>query len=151
MSSRRAAVRSGTAQVVALQVLAGALVAGWLASGNPSAPDRGLQQLDVLSFDETVAGLAAVDRRPTMAVLRCAPAPRHALDGAYGFLVSTDPDLARRVALPRATDCAGGRQEDGYVLLDADGQVRYRSYDPGWAEHAEEQEVLLAHLAGHGA
>ena len=35
------------------------------------------------------------------------------------------------------------------MLLDAAGLVRYRSYDPGWPQHAEEQEILLEHLL-HG-
>ena len=150
MTSRRlGGVPRGVVPVVALMATCSALTAGWFATGHASAPDDGLLQLDVLSYDEPVAGLAAVDGRPTMAVLRCSPAVRHALDPAYGFLVSTDPDLARRVALPGALDCAGD-QQDGYVLLDGAGRVRYRSYDPGWADHAEEQEVLLGHLAQHG-
>jgi len=34
------------------------------------------------------------------------------------------------------------------VLLDGTGAVRYRTYDPGWSAHAEEQEILLEHLDG---
>ena len=140
-------VRGDRVVVVGLQAVCTALVAGWFATGHASAPDHGLLQLDVLTLSEPVAGLAAVDGRPTMVVLTCPAAPERPrrLDPAYGLVVSTDPDLARRVALPRAVDC-----EDGYVLLDAEGLVRYRSYDPGWARHDEEQEVLLGHLAsGH--
>ena len=122
-----------------------ALVAGWFATGHASAPDHGLLQLDVLSLDEPVPGLQAVDGRPTMVVFTCPQEqpPVRALDPAYGLTISTDPALARAVALPRASAC-----EDGYVLLDAHSHVRYRSYDPGWPSHAQEQEILLAALDG---
>lgn len=130
--------------VVALQAVGAALVAGWFATGHASAPDRGLLQLDVVGLHERVAGLDALDGLPTMVVLSCRPAPRPAALGAgYGFEVSTDADLARRVALPRAPRC-----DDGYVLLDRAGFVRYRSYDPGWRRHADEQEILLDALDG---
>jgi hypothetical protein len=145
---RRGARRADVVAVLGLQLVCAALVAGWLLTGHASAPDSGLLQLDVLSLSEPVDGLSAVDGRPTMVVLTCpaAPARPRLLDPAYGLVVSTDPDLARRVALPRAARC-----EDGYVLLDAAGLVRYRSYDPGWARHDQEQEVLLAHLEHDGA
>ena len=135
--------------MLGVQVLALVLVAGWFATGHASAPDDGLLQIDVLSLSERVPGLTAVDGRPTMVVLTCERLPRTArrLSPAYGLVVSTDPDLARRLALPRATsDC-----QAGYVLLDGRSFVRYRSYDPGWQDHAFEQEVLLDHLAGHAA
>lgn len=133
----------GVGPVLALQALVVALVVGWFATGHASAPDSGLLQLDVLSLHERVAGLEPVDGRPTMVVLTCPAAPERprALAATYGLAVSTDADLARRVALPRATGCS-----DGYVLLDAAGYVRYRTYDPGWPKHAQEQEILLEHL-----
>ena len=147
MTSRRLRdLPRGVAPTAALMATCVALTAGWFATGHASAPDDGLLQLDVLSLSERVAGLEPVDGRPTMVVLTCerdAAAPR-TLSPAYGFVVSTDSELARRVALPRAPAC-----EDGYVLLDAAGLVRYRSYDPGWPQHAEEQEILLEHL-DHG-
>ena len=139
--------RADVAVVVAVQLVATALVVGWFAAGHPSAPDSGLQQLDVLSLSERVPGLEAVGGRPTMVVLRCGAPPPRRLDDDFGLVVSDDPALARRLALPRAaSDC-----EDGYVLLDAASRVRYRTYDPGWPDHAFEQEVLLEHLdhAGH--
>lgn len=136
--------------VLAVQALAVALVAGWFATGHASAPDDGLLQLDLLSLSERVPGVVAIDGRPTMLVLTCPallPVPERRLDEAYGLVVSTDPSLARRLALPLATaEC-----QPGYVLLDADSVIRYRSYDPGWVRHSFEQEVLLEHLAGqHG-
>lgn len=157
---RAGSPRRGRATVFSLQAVCLALVLGWFATGHASAPDAGLQQLDVLTLHERVAGLDAFGGRATMVVLTCASAPARprTLDPAYGLAVSTDGDLARRVALPLATRCASGardndndnRDNDGYVLIDPAGFVRYRSYDPGWFEHAAEQEVLLGHLAGHG-
>ena len=143
VSRRVTAPRRGVAAVLGVQVLAVALVVGWFATGHASAPDNGLLQLDVLSLNEPVDGLTAQGSRPTMVVLTCPTAPTRprTLESTYGFAVSTDADLARRVALPRATAC-----EDGYVLLDGTGNVRYRSYDPGWPRHTEEQEILLEHL-----
>ncbi len=126
--------------VLALEALGLALVTGWFATGHASAPDDGLLQLDVLTLSERVPGLDAEAGRPTMVVLTCpaaSPPPRR-LSPAYGLRVVSDPALAERVALPAATRC-----RDGYVLLDAAGRVRYRSYDPGWPDHAEEQEILL--------
>lgn len=133
--------------MIAVQVGATALVLGWFATGHASAPDAGLHQLDVLSLSERVPGVEAVDGRPTMIVVTCAREvpERRELSEAYGLVVSTDTTLARQLALPRAQQC-----QAGYVLLDADSVVRYRTYDTGWLEHAFEQEVLLEHLLEHG-
>ena len=122
-----------------VQVAGVVLVAGWFAAGHASAPDAGLQQLDVLSLSERVPGTAAVGGRPTMVVVTCpAQLPdRRELHPSYGLVV--------RLTLPRAEQC-----QAGYVLLDGDSLVRYRTYDPSWLEHSFEQEVLLAHLDGHG-
>ncbi len=138
-------VPRGAPAVLALLLLGAGLTAGWFAAGHPSAPDSGLQQLDLISLAERVDGLDAVDGRPTMVVLTCPQAPPQprALAPRFGLVVRSDAALARRVALPRAVDCA-----DGYLLLDGSGLVRYRTYDPGWPRHAEEQEILLDAIAG---
>jgi hypothetical protein len=141
MAGRRS--QADAAAVLATLGLSTALAAGWLATGNASAPDAGLQQIDLLMLHEQVPGLDAVDRRPTMVVVTradCpdADAPRR-LDQRFGLVVSTDADLARRLALPDAAQ----RCSPGYALLAADGTVRYRTYDPGWPLHDEEQEILL--------
>ena len=131
--------------MLVVQAVSAVLVAGWFATGHASAPDDGLLQLGVLSLSERVPGVTAVDGRPTMVVVQCGPAPPRRLDAAYGLVVRNEPALAERLALHRAvTDC-----QAGYVLLDGDSVVRYRSYDPGWPEHTYEQEVLLEHLDRH--
>jgi hypothetical protein len=130
--------------VVAVMVLSIGLVTGWLLTGNPSAPDGGLQQIDMITLEERVPGVDAVGGRPTMVVVtgqRCPsrpPEPRR-LDERFGLVVSPDAGLARRLALPKAAEgCT-----PGYVLLDGDSHVRYRTYDPRWPAHDEEQEILL--------
>ncbi len=140
----------GLGLVLGVQLLCLCLVVGWFATGHASAPDHGLQQIDVLMLDERVPGIDAVDGRPTMVVAagQCpTPPPDEVdLDDSYGLVVTTDPQTARRLALPRAaTHC-----EPGYALLSGDGRVRYRTYDPGWADHGFEQAVLLDAIAeGH--
>ena len=143
-----APIPSGVRLVLLVQAVSVALVAGWFATGHASAPDDGLLQLDVLSLSERVEGVTSVDGRPTMVVLTCPELPRtdRELAPAYGLVVSTDPGLARRLALPLGP----ARCQPGYVLLDGSSTVRYRTYDPGWQEHSFEQEVLLGHLDGHG-
>lgn len=143
--------RRDTALVGGVMALGLVLSAVWFAGGNPSAPDSGLQQIDLLMLSERVPGVDAVDERPTMVVAagQCpGPPPEHrTLAGRFRVVVTTDPELARRLALPRAaTGC-----EPGYALLAGDGTVRYRTYDPGWPDHGFEQGVLLAAIAdGHG-
>ena len=136
--------RTDVGIAVGVAVLSLGLTVGWFATGNASAPDDGLQQIDVLMLDERVPGVSAVDGRPTMVVATgqdCPvrePEPRR-LAERYGLVVSDDPGLARKLALPKAAEgCV-----PGYALLDGDSRVRYRSYDPGWTTHSQEQEILL--------
>ena len=138
--------RRGVGIVITLQVLCVALVVSWFATGHASAPDGGLTQLDVLSLSERVPGVQADAGRPTMLVVTCDRSGQRRLDPRYGLRLTDDPELARRLALPKAVPplC-----QDGYVLLDAQSRVRYRTYDPDWPDHAFEQEVLLGHLDGH--
>lgn len=138
--------------VVAVLALSTATLAGWFATGNASAPDGGLQQIDIISLDERVPGIEAVGGRPTMVVVtgqRCPPRPPdpRRLDQRFGLIVTPDADVARRLALPKAAEgCT-----PGYALLDAESRVRYRTYDPGWFAHDQEQEILLEAIAeGHG-
>lgn len=129
-----------------MQVAAVALVAGWFGTGHASAPDDGLLQVDVLSLHERVPGVDPVGGRPTMIVLagRCMSRPTAELPASYGLVVHlpSEPgygELARNLGLPEAAR----RCQPGYALVDRAGYVRYRSYDPGWATHANEQSILL--------
>jgi hypothetical protein len=81
-----------------------------------------------------------------MVVAACDALYDRELDESYGLALVADPATVRALALPLALrpTC-----QEGYVLLDAEGRVRYRTYDPGWRDHAFEQEVLLGHLDHH--
>lgn len=129
-------------------VVAVALVIGWLATGHASAPDDGLLQVDILSLHERVPGVSPVGGRPTMVVLagRCSARGTPRLS-AYPVVVHSPSEpayveLAQDLALPEADR----RCQPGYVLVDREGFVRYRTYDPGWAAHADEQSILLGAL-----
>ena len=154
--------------LLTVQLLAVAAVLGWL-SGRPLTPDGGLQQFDALTLREPVAGLPAVGARPTLYVATgdltdpaCAAEVRDFLDRRRdptypavllvpagplptGLLPGTEvrtenvAPLVRALALP---DAARGCTP-GYAVVDADGDVRYRTYDPGYGGHAAEQSVLL--------
>jgi hypothetical protein len=133
--------RRERAFVWSVLVLAVALAAGWLGTGHAAGPDGGLLQVDVLSLHEKVPGVVPVGGRPTMVVLACSGTSP--LPSRYGVVVHTRREpgfsqLARRLALSRADDCRAG-----YVLVDRAGFVRYRTYDPGWVRHTNEQSILL--------
>jgi hypothetical protein len=140
--------RGDVAVALAVMALSTAMTIGWFATGNASAPDAGLQQIDLLMLDEPVLGVEAVGGRPTMLVVtgqRCPPQdpePRR-LDDRFGLVVSPDAALARRLALSKAAEGCS----PGYVLLDGDSRIRYRTYDPGWPRHDQEQEILLEAIA----
>lgn len=143
----------GARLVVGVQTLAVALVVGWFATGHASAPDSGLRQLDVLTLHEKVPGVSPVAGRPTVVVApSTCPAQaraevarsgrRDGLPPQYGLVVLQDPALVRALALGRSlTSCL-----PGYALVDSQGYVRYRTYDPGLADHIDEQRVLLEAL-----
>ena len=133
------ATRRERALVAAVVGLGVALSAGWLGAGRPSAPDDGLQQIGMITLRERVPGISAVGGRPTMVVLSCGGG-RASLTGYPVRVLAPAAELASSLALPRA---AAPSCQDGYALLDGDGFVRYRSYDPGWEQHAHEQSVLL--------
>jgi len=153
--------------------LLGAVAVYVIGYAGPLVPDAGLRQLDLLSLHERVEGVDAVGDRATLVVAagpQSAPScaaqvalastrratsagvdPRYPLvvlvpDAASpaakpGLDVRPDPGgvLARRLVLTRAaTGCY-----PGYAVVDPAGFVRYRSYDPAWGGHGQEQTILL--------
>ena len=54
------------ALVVSVQALVVVLVLAWFETGHASAPDGGLQQLDILVVHEQVPGLTPVGGRPAI-------------------------------------------------------------------------------------
>lgn len=164
--------RTSALRVLAFNAAIVLAVSAYLLAGGPLAPDFGLQQLDMITLNEEVPGVVGVEGQSTLFVLAGpsdAPACGRQLSVAAkrrgrnrglplrtGLVLVTpdgrgpavrsasyqaDPDgsLAKALALPRAAEgCA-----PGYAVVDPRGRVRYRSYDPRWAEHAFEQLVLL--------
>jgi hypothetical protein len=121
-----------------------------VASGAPPPPaahdpTHALQQLDLLYLDEAAPGAAQVGFRPgtPAVVVFCAGDCRLPTLAGAQVLRSGDPELARRYALGQ-----GGRT--GIALLDADGRVRYRSYDPAPDRHENELQILVDGVRGSG-
>jgi hypothetical protein len=115
-------------------------VALYLASPGHSRhdPQHHLQQVDLLYLDEPAPGLAQVGFRtgsPAILVFCPGDCPLPELEGAQ-VLRSGDVALARQYALG-----AGGRT--GFALVDGDGDVRYRSYDPAPHQHEPELQTLV--------
>lgn len=105
-------------------------------------PQHELQQLDLLYLDEPAPGLDGVGYRagrPAVLVFCPDDCPLPSLDGAQ-VLRSGDAGLARQYALG-----AGGRV--GFALVDTNGDVRYRGYDPSPHQHEAELQVLVDALA----
>ena len=103
-------------------------------------PQHGLQQIDLLYLDEPAPGVTpAPDGSPLLLVF-CNGCALPDVDGAR-VLVSDDAALARRYGL-------GAPDSPGYALVDGDGDVRYRSYDPGLGAHEVEIQVLVDGLRG---
>ena len=102
-------------------------------------PDHSLQQLDLLYLDQPAPKLDALDIDPGTPALivvceECQPPTVEAQ-----VRVTDDPIIARAYGL----QTADGRIGPGYAIVDAAGQVRYRTFDPGLADHASEITVLL--------
>ena len=159
---------AATAVLLAVQLVAVVAVIVW-ASGRPLTPDGGLQQFDALSLRESVPGLTAVSGRPTLYVATgdladpaCAEELRDFLDrrtdptypavllvpaGPVPSSLPADTEVRTEnaVALVRAVALPGAAQgcRPGYALVDGAGDVRYRTYDPGYGAHATEPSVLL--------
>ncbi|GAC1326283.1 MAG: hypothetical protein NVSMB13_10920 [Mycobacteriales bacterium] len=83
---------------------------------------------------------AGVDRTYAVLVLVPDVAPAAAsVAGLDGVNVDAGGALARALGLRRAaTGCS-----PGYAVVDAAGFVRYRTYDPAWGAHGQEQNLLL--------
>lgn len=162
LTPRRALVAAGVAAQLVVMLAWGTVL------GRPWTPDGGLRQIDLLLLDEPAAAPGAAlgpVPGPTLVAARAPGAcDRQAdeADGRYG----TSRGLPADVTLVLLADDAPGRERaaalglraadggctPGYALLapgaDADdpARLRYRTLDPGWAAHSDEQRVLLGWL-----
>lgn len=104
-------------------------------------PNHALQQLDLLYLDQPAPGLERLPVEPgrpaVLVFCEDAGCPLPQLENAQVVRV-TDPRLAAPYAL--TADCQVG---PGYALIDDDGQVRYRTFDPGLAQHEPEIRTLV--------
>lgn len=107
-------------------------------------PQHSLQQLDLLYLNEPASARQRLGVDPgTPAVLVfCATAcPLPDISGAQ-VIRSQDAELAAQYALLAGS----GRIGPGYALVDADGTLRYRTFDPGLADHEPEIQILVEGL-----
>lgn len=102
-------------------------------------PHLALQQLDLLYLDQPApaAVAALVEGGPALVVV-CDGCTAPAVTGAR-VVTTDDPAVARALALVRPDGTTG----TGYGMLDGAGRLRYRTYDPGVAQHRAEIQVLL--------
>jgi hypothetical protein len=125
--------------VVAATVSAGAVA--YLASPEADvAPITGLARPALL--DEPAPGLDHLGVEPggrPAVILFCDPACGTPNIVGAQVVHSSDPNLAARHALVTAS----GRVGPGYALVDATGQLRYRTFDPAPAAHSEEIQTLV--------
>ena len=133
--TRPEAIGALVSAVCALGILA------YLTSGPHELHDpfHALQQVDLIYLDEPAPGYQALGLqrgRPAL-VAFCRDCQAPPVDAQVR--VSDRRDVALRYGLVTAE----GRLGPGYALIDPAGNVRYRTFDPGLADHAEEVEVLL--------
>jgi hypothetical protein len=140
MRSWSAARGAGAAGVVAVCAI-GVLLTLTTPGHRDHDPVHGLQQLDLLYLDEPAPDLPVDHRGAPLLVVVCSACAAPAVDAAVHM--TDDPRVAAELALSR-TD---GRIGPGYALIDADGRLRYRTFDPGLSDHAEEIGILLAGLS----
>ncbi len=134
------------AALVAAAAAATAGVAAYLTSPAHDLhdPHHGLQQLDMLYLDEPAPGLDRLGvepGRPAVLVFCPGACPLPQLRNAQ-VIRSTDAQLAQQYALRTAVGLVG----PGYALVDDSGRLRYRTFDPGLAQHEPEIQALVAGL-----
>jgi hypothetical protein len=126
---------------IALAILGIADAVVW----SPPIPDRSLWQLDLLYLDEPapLADELGLGGEATLLVV-CDDCDASAVEEltAYETLLTDDPDVARAYGLLRTNGVIG----PGYAIIDADARVRYRTFDPGLVDHAQEIGILLGAL-----
>jgi hypothetical protein len=105
------------------------------------APVQGLRQLDLVYLDQPAPGLDRLGVEPGRPAVILFCRPRCAEPTLTGAQVSQsdDPELAASYALLTSS----GRVGPGYALVDAAGQLRYRTFDPAPAQHAKEIQILV--------
>lgn len=129
MSPARRLLLQGAAAVL----LPAAGVLAHVADDDGRDPVRSLQQLDLLYLDEPAPGLVPTGTPVVLVFCDGCELP----DVARATVdVRDDRALARRYGL-------GAPGLSGYALVDGDGRVRYRTYDPHLGDHGIEIQTLV--------
>lgn len=110
----------------------------YVATGPLSAPHCRLMLRHLLAHRGHADGLSG---EYGVVLLLPVPAGGPALAAAPGVVVRPDPDGATAGAL--ALSRAARACQPGYAIVDRAGMVRYRTYDPDYALHPQEQAILL--------
>lgn len=127
--------------VLAVLALAGVGITSYLNSPAHQlhSPNHALQQLDLFYLNEPAPRVdqagSAGGRTTLLVVCDSCEAPR--VDAQVR--VTSDPEVAAAYGLLTAD----GRLGPGYAIIDGNGAVRYRTFDPAPADHVEEIRVLL--------
>ena len=90
---------------------------------------------DLLYLDEPAPGVTPEPDGDPLVLVFCTGCPLPDVDGAR-VVLSDDRALAARYGL-------GAPGRTGYALVDARGQVRYRTYDPRPGQHGTEIQTLV--------
>jgi hypothetical protein len=138
-ASRRRWRWVGIGAVAAAAVIGAAIYL--MSPGADLAPVPGLRQLDLLYLDQPAPGLDRLGVEPgrPAVILFCRSACAEPSVTGAQVVHSGDPELAAQYALLTSS----GRVGPGYALVDPAGQLRYRTFDPAPAEHAEEIQILI--------
>ena len=136
---RRAAGAAASVAVVLAIAVAGVSVYLTSSAHGLHDPVHALQQFDLFYLDQPAPLPEQLGLQPGRPALVVVCEDCQAPDVEAQVRVTDDPDVARRYGLLTAE----GRIGPGYAVVDATGTLRYRTFDPAPAAHAEEITVLL--------
>lgn len=139
--SRHHRVRTVAAGIVAAVLVAGIGVANYVRSPAHAlhSPNHDLQQIDLFYLEEPapLAARAGVTPGRVTLLMICSGCDVPAVDA--DVVTTDDPAIAQAYGLVTET----GRVGPGYAIIDADGNVRYRTFDPAAGDHGDEIRVLI--------
>lgn len=139
--SRHRRVRTVTAGLMAAVLVAGIGVAAYVRSPAHAlhSPNHDLQQIDLFYLDEPapLAARAGVTPGRVTLLMICGSCDAPAVDAE--IVTTDDPAIAQEYGLVTAA----GRVGPGYAIIDADGNVRYRTFDAAPGDHGDEIRVLI--------
>lgn len=103
---------------------------------------------DVLFIHEPAPGLDRLALHPGLPTVVVFSADERDLPTVVGCQLVRCADL--RLALKYALATSTGQIGPGYAVIDTDGQLRYRTYDPTPGEHSTRIQMLIDALQEAG-